>query len=498
MLNSVGTGTRPHAEPPLGQAAIAKRDGLGFELPLLAGLLAFLAFAYAQPDAIEPATANIVAALSLIAILALGCRRLLRIDPMAIWSPLLWMRVACAAYYGFGALVPYIANNATLVQIQSLYMFTDIDVLKTNIIDVASILCIFIGVRLAELHLQGRRTGSRHQDATGSLELFTVIFLIAGGIARYVFVLPFLLGFGEGFVPSIAIAAARAYSAGLMLLIIVGLRGNRLLLLLAAALVGLELFVGVLSFSKSEVLVTILFVLLAVYHQRPSLLRLGLGAALAIAVFASLQPMIGYGRERTIELGAGQQIATLEDRWSIFTSYLRGDQRMKAGEEEAQGAMSRFSYVNAATMVVAWYDLGRSGSTFENALAVFVPRLLWPDKPDISASGRELATEATGNVGTSISPGLPAEAYWNFGWWGIPLLMLPFGVVLAVLAHASTRIMAQERWLYLPVVLMSIQMGTRVDGSYVGDCIGTPVSVAILYSLMRGAEIILFSRGARN
>jgi hypothetical protein len=160
--------------------------------------------------------------------------------------------------------------------------------------------------------------------------------------------------------------------------------------------------------------------------------------------------------------------------------------------------MARFSYVNAATMVVAWHDLGRPGSTFENALAVFVPRLLWPDKPDISAGGRELYTEATGTVGTSISPGLPAEAYWNFGWWGIALLMLPLGVVLALLAHASTRIMAQERWLYLPVVLISIQVGTRVDGLYVIDYIGTPFTIGVMYILLRGLEILLFSRGARG
>jgi hypothetical protein len=228
------------------------------------------------------------------------------------------------------------------------------------------------------------------------------------------------------------------------------------------------------------------------------LLRLGVGAVVAAAIFASLQPMIGFGRERTIELGAGRQMATLDDRWSIFTSYLRGDRPKKPGEDEAQGAMSRFSYVNAATMVVAWYDLGRPGNTFENALAAFVPRLLWPDKPDISGSGRELYTEATGNVGTSISPGLPAEVYWNFGWWGIPLLMLPLGVVLAVLAHAGTRIMAQERWLYLPVVLMSIQVGTRIDGSYVGDYIGAPVTIGVMYLLLRGLEILLFSRGARG
>jgi hypothetical protein len=58
--------------------------------------------------------------------------------------------------------------------------------------------------------------------------------------------------------------------------------------------------------------------------------------------------------------------------------------------------------------------------------------------------------------------------------------------------------MAQERWLYLPVVLLSIQVGTRVDGLLVGDYIGMPVTIGVMYVLLRGLEIIFFSRGARG
>ena len=502
MLNSVQRPPRSsgalRAEVPAHAPAVGRREGIGFELPLLALLLIFLAFAYSQPDVIEPVAANITAALSLMAIMAFGCRRLLKADPMAIWSPMLWLRVAYATYYGFGALVPYIANNATVAYMQALFLFSDDDVLKVNLINVAALICILIGTRVAALHLRARNNAPRHQATTGSLELFAVIFLLAGGIARYAIVLPFTLGFAEGFVPSIANAMARSYSAGLMLLVIMALRKGRLLLLIAAVLVSIDLFVGVLLFSKSDVLVTILFVLLALYHQRPSIVRLGAGAAVAIMVFALLAPMIGYGRDRVTQIGGGRQTATLEDRWNTLKSYLQGDAQTKPGEDEIQIALSRLSYMNAGTMTVAWRDLGRPGSTFEHALAAVVPRLLWPDKPDITATGRNLYIEATGFIGASISPGLPAEAYWNFGWWGIPVLMLPLGIVLALLAHAATSIMANERWLFLPVVLMSIQVGTRVDGQYVADVIGASVTIGVLYLLLRGLDIVFFSRGAQG
>ena len=83
-----------------------------------------------------------------------------------------------------------------------------------------------------------------------------------------------------------------------MLLVIIALRRGPALLLLAGALIVIELLVGTLAFSKGEVLGTILFVLLGVYHHRPSLVRLGAGGAVAVVVFALLAPMIGYGREQ--------------------------------------------------------------------------------------------------------------------------------------------------------------------------------------------------------
>jgi hypothetical protein len=480
------------------EAAGGRQQGTSLELPLLACLLGFLMLASFQSDVIEPAFANVTAGISVIAIMGLGCRALLRSEPMAIWSPLFWFRVAYAAYYGLGALVPYVANDATLVAMQSLYRFSDEDVLKMNLINVVALICILIGTRIVALHLRARDGAPPPSTPTDTLQLFMLIFLLAGGFTRYAILLPVAFGFSEGIVPSIVGIMGRAYSAGLMLLIIVALRRGRFLLMIAAVLVLIELAVGVLSFNKSDVLITILCVLLAFYHHRPSLVRLGVGAGIAIAVFVILAPLVGYGRDRTIELGGGRQVATLEDRLNIVSSYLEGDAEKRLGESEVQGALARFSYVNAATMVIAWHDVGRPGTSLEHALTALVPRLLWPDKPSMTEVGGDLYTAATGNIGTSISAGLPAEAYWNLGWWGILLLMPSFGVVLALLAHAATSIMAQERWLFLPVVLMGVQVGTRVDGHYVPDIIGGPFTIAIMYFLLRGVEIVLFTRTGRS
>jgi hypothetical protein len=417
------------------------------ELGLLGGLLGFLLLAYVHDGLITPVTANVVAGLGVIAIMAMTCRALLAADPLAIWTPLWWLRVAYAAYYGFGALVPYIVNDATLIYMQNIYLFTDEDILKVNLINVLALIALLLGTQIAALHFSRSRV-PRRTDEEGSLQVLAVTFLLVGGFARYGLVIPFIFGFGEGFLPSFVTTLGRTYLAGLMLLVIIALRRGPALLLLAGALIVIELLVGTLTFSKGEVLATILFVLLGVYHHRPSLARLGAGGAVAVVVFALLAPMIGYGREQATIIGGGAQIATLEQRWNILSRYMTGDVEIRHGGPETQIALFRLSYMNVGTMVVAWRDFGRRGGTFENALAAVVPRVLWPDKPDLSATGRNLYTAATGQEAiSSISPGIPAELYWNFGWIGVPLLMLPVGIMFAILSRMAVNTMARERWL---------------------------------------------------
>lgn len=462
------------------------------ELISLSLLLLFLIVAQNGELGLEPAVEFVVGPGLLLTIMIGGGLQLLRAEPASIWTPMLWFRVSCAVYFGIGAMAPFICNEATLIEMQSFYFFSEHEVQKVNILNVLSILVVLFAAQFVVVGAapQPRRTARPHSP---SVMPFTIAFLGIGGFARYGIVVPFLLGYGDGILPSIVAMLATAYSAGLMLLTYISLGSRRYLLPVAVALVLTELFVGVLLFSKSDVLVTIMFLILAVYHRRPSLFCLAGGAAAAVAVFMTLAPIIGYGRVKTIELGGGQQIASIEERWHILQRYLEGD-RLKSQDIDVQSSLSRISYVNAATLVVALYDQGRSLGTLSTFFAVFVPRFLWPEKPDITESGRSLYLMATDQEGTSVSSGLFAEAYYNYGWWGAPLMMVPIGIVLGLLSRMAIRVMRQERWIYLPVVLMGLHVGTRVDGHFIPDMLGAPLTAAIVFGITRFAEVILTRR----
>ena len=212
-----------------------------------------------------------------------------------------------------------------------------------------------------------------------------------------------------------------------------------------------------------------------------------------VTIFLILAPMIGFGRVKTSELGGGQQIATLEQRWMILMAYMNGE-RLPGYDAETQDAAYSRQLCQHGGDGSHWYDEGRHADSLSHVFAVFIPRFVWPDKPDLTETGRVLYALATGQVGTSISPGLFAEAYANFGWWGLPSLMLPLGMVLALLNRVAVRLVLQSRWLYLPVVLMGVQVGTRVDGHFVIDVVGVPFTIAIVYGCLRAVEILTARR----
>ena len=469
----------------------ADSRSLARELVLLGLLVNFYATAMFFGRGADMAVVNVAGSSTFAGILLLSCLQQLRVQSLAVWSALFWFRIATAVYFGFGALAPYVVNAAGWREMQALHAFDGSDILKCNLINALATLMIMFGACGLAVAWRWAGKGGPARARPGATVSAAVVLLCVGGIARYGFVIPAGFGVGDGGVSSITVSLARAYSAGLMVLLIVGFRSYWALLMPVAILIFVELMSGVVLFRKGDVMATLIFVVLACHFVRPTMLRLATGLAIVAVVFVGVSPLVKHGREQVISLNGPRQIASLDQRLTIVADYLDGRYGWPNVAEQLQTALSRTSYVNAATMVIAWRDDGQPGNTLEHAFAAFVPRLLWSEKPVLTASGTELYLAATGRQGTSISPGLFAEAYWNFGWLGLPLLMMPFGIILGFLSQCSVRAMVCERWIYLPAVLMSIHIGLRVDGHYVPDVIGASFAVLLLWTAMGLAELLI-------
>lgn len=458
---------------------------------LLAGYLLFYGWGSTELYYI----ANLVGPAVLTIILGWSCYRIAERSPMAVWAPLFWFRLASAVYYGFGALVPHVVNDETLYQIYGLYYFDEYTNLKVNIVTSFSLVAVLLTSYVIIRAVRARQVArDAKADSDPSLKrnilTFSLIFLLFGGALRYGLVIPYTFGLTGTVLAGSVSALGNAYYVGIYLLIIYAMNHRRGLLSLVALLVSIEIIISVVSFAKTDLLLILIFSFMGFISNEVSKRRVIIGVSLLFAVYSLFQPLVGYGRGQ-IALRYGEiRGAGLQERMEIVQGYLGNRDTLAT---TSQGGLARLSYVNVNAFVIDRYDANQPGSTLRDAAAVFVPRILWPNKPIITDLGSDLNFEVFGRRGSSLGTGLFAEAYWNFGWLGIPPLMIALATILSIFTMVSMRIMARRNWLFLPVVFMGVYMGLRVDGYFVPDVLGST-----WIAVVTGFALVIFQNVFRN
>jgi len=146
--------------------------------------------------------------------------------------------------------------------------------------------------------------------------------------------------------------------------------------------------------------------------------------------------------------------------------------------------------VNGSALALALYDSGNPGGTMATLPAAFIPRFLWPDKPDMTAIGREFNYIANGNDQSGTSPGWFAEAYWDYGWPGVVLMMIPVGIILQLWSSFSLSVLRTGNWYYFPLCMLGMRTGTNADGFVVPTLFATTILAVVAYWMLRaGLEI---------
>ena len=82
---------------------------------------------------------------------------------------------------------------------------------------------------------------------------------------------------------------------------------------------------------------------------------------------------------------------------------------------------------------------------------------------------------ATGSSKSSSAPGYFADAYWAAGWNGVLLFSTLIGFLFAFYSRFALHVLENGRWLLIPLALLSLKMGLRVDGALVADVVGASV-----------------------
>ncbi len=436
---------------------------------------------------------NLFLAGTLALILCYTCIRDVSMQRERMWTALFWFRLSSAVYCGFGSIVPYIVNERTEWFLRSVFDFTEADVLKVMQVFILSILCV---VTVALLFSDPRPDTRRRTISTAvqnsALLKAAILFLTLGAVVRYGLILPRIYGISTLDLPGFINTMGKAYVAGLFLLMFHGLRTKSFTLILAIGLFLIDFAAGLIAFDKSEMLTSLIFFYLAVIFQEARLSRILVGTVAAFAVLLITQPLVHYGRAEVSALNGGVgKTATVEQRIDILQDYLNRETDGNSRNIEEKDPLLRLSFVNVASFVIDQYDKGQPADRYKHVFSVMVPRFFWPDKPITGAMGSETYELIRGRRGASIGTTHFAEAYWAYGWAGIPLIFLPGGVILSLISRYTIVSVRSDRWLRLPAMLIGVTIGHRVSGSFVTDVIGGGVIFLGIALLIRLAEICL-------
>lgn len=477
---------------------------LPFERWALVMLIAFYLVGNLLFGAAAHGTLNVVGPLTLAAILLYGAYKIAGMHPSGIWLASVWLRITVACYFAIGSAIPFFVNEFTRQYIDAFYHASPEEFLKVNMLTVLGTFVIFLTMSVLA-HLfppppprASAAPSSRISDMLSaasdhSLLRLGFFFGIIGFVVKDLIVLPYTLGLTTIVVPAFFLQVSHFTAIGIFLLARWALRRGRGYIVPVLLFTLFDAAIGVLAWSKTDAIFPILMFALAVISAKPTLLRMAVSSAALLGAFYTLKPVVDYGRSVTLEKYGHIVGADLGERIQIMTRYLEvGDEVLSAAQvarrAEFQSAASRFAYISQSAYAISLYDAGVPGNSFSYVPVVLIPRVLWPEKPNLNEIGLAFNMAATGGD-TSLSwPGPFAESYWNFGWWGIPIFMIPTALLFYFLSRYTYIVFQQQQWARFPVVLFGVKAGVEIGVPFATAIAGSLTYLIVMHLICRAIE----------
>jgi hypothetical protein len=449
-------------------------------VPILLGIVAF--FEYLELGGSSVEAANIAGPIAVGIICAWSALRILYLAPALFLSCKPWVLISAAAYYGFGPLVHIYGNSETINSYPKNLAIRPEQLLQTNILNAVFLAILTLTyVVLSRKRFSSATTMSQivHNLADHSAAK-TLLFLclVVGFPVRILLSVPNEFGMFEAHIPNTILRLGTMTTLALIpCCYLAGVLKGRFMLL-AVVLLSLELSWSLISFSKSAILICILFSGVGFYlaNQTRNVL-VSMFLVLLFAYFA-VAPLVRISRQESINRTGAYDAATLSERVQIVEDLFNDENSVwtNRNEDKIQYGWRRFSYAPVQSFVMKRYHNGQPLDFYKNALWAFVPRIIAPDKPNMTEMGIELNYMISGHRTSQTGVGVAGEAYGVGGPFAVVFIAMAIGSIFAFL-DSRFAFSQSGGWLFLPVQLIGMRMGYRLDGAFVPDYLGSLVIV---------------------
>lgn len=486
-------------DEPLSQVDDPLSGHLGGLVPhwgeLLATALLLIGYVSARGGETSLLTTVNVAGTGVLSIIMLwSALRMIRDNIHAIWTPLFAYRIAMMTYLGIGSLITPFLNSNMRDLLEAFFAFFPSDVLKFNTANALFHLVVIISTYVYMVlfrSFSGIRplSGKIISTCNISLKSLGYIFLVLGMTINYLVIYPSTFGIIDFLPPNFAFQLGQIAYLSYFILTYWGLLNRKYnIVWMMIGLAGVDAVIGLLMLSKSSAILPMLMIPIAFIYHKASLRRLLLIAAIAIPYYSFVASIVYDARSRVERLGANNN-PTFTETVTVLGEIAQGKQG--SADVDSQLGWVRLSYVNAGSFAISRYDQGLNGDSLRDIFVVWVPRLIYPDKPIITDIGGEFNFLANGNPNSASSPTIPSEGYWDYGWLGVGLFAIVFAGVTTFGSIYTTIALQRGAWHLLLVTLIVTRIGARIDGMFVPDVIGPLSALLVVHLVCQMANRIL-------
>jgi hypothetical protein len=402
----------------------------------------------------------------------------IRINRSSILFPIVSALIASAFYYGLGPLFYLFADEVSYAYSQAQFEIDGSSLLETNLLNAAFLFFLLVGylfsIRTKLLGSLPRNVrNDRQSDIQASILL--AFCLLVGGSVKY-FVMNGSFKGIESILKHLTVLLDLSVAPAAFLAV----RGKSVAKVSFALLSMMMFVIAILTFSKTAFMRSILMCAIGLRLGGAKAKWMTVFAFLAVFVFMALTTPISNLRQERNRM-FGRYESSLYEHAQILLNLIE-EGTLFQSEMSSSSWIQRFNYAPAQAFAIYQYNQGKAGDSYKNALWIFVPRIIYPDKPSMTEIGVEFSTEFNGNQNNSVSIGIAGEAYYNGGFLGLFFVGSLLGLEFAIFEKIVSKLLVAP-WVNLPCFILIVLMGTRVDGHLVPDYLGTPFIIAGFYFL---------------
>lgn len=245
---------------------------------------------------------------------------------------------------------------------------------------------------------------------------------------------------------------------------------------------------GILQFSKTEMLIPIISLIYYHFLQRnynKNILVFGVVLVLILLQLFSRITLLGRANEfRGMDLLGRIEIVKL--------GFANID-NLKETTEEDFTLFNRISYLGQNCFAIQCYDKGNGGvGFFDHFFFTFIPRAIYPKKPEMTSFGDEIYYKMFKQTGSKEGVSLFIQGYYYYGYLGVVFFIFVVNFILLGFESFVRMAVSLNNILTLPLIFLVVYSSIRVDGDLVTDYVA--IYILVVYYLL----ILYLSRWLLN